>query len=89
MGHNSDARDDTFDVSDSSMALIQYLARVERLNEEIKGLQDDRKDVFSEAKANGFDPAIMRRILALRKMEPNARQELDALMETYRTAVGI
>lgn len=89
MGHNSDAQDDTFDVSESSMALIQFLERIERLKEEIKGLQDDVKDVFVEAKASGFDPKIMRNILSLRKMESHTRQEYDALMETYRQAVGI
>lgn len=89
MVSNSAAQDDTFDVSESSMQLIQFLERIERLKDEVKGLQDDVKDVFAEAKANGFDPKIMRNILALRKMEPHARQELDALMETYRNAVGI
>lgn len=89
MGHNSAVRDDTFDVPEKNMALIQFIERVERIEEEIKGSQDDRKDVYAEAKANGFDPKIMRKIVALRKMETNTRQEYDALMETYRAAVGI
>lgn len=89
MASNSAEQDDTFDVSERNMELLQFIERVERIEEEIKGVQDDRKDVYAEAKANGYDPKIMKRIVALRKMEPNARQELDALMETYRSAVGI
>lgn len=47
MGSNSAAQDDTFDVSESSMQLIQFLERIERLKEEVKGIQDDVKDVFA------------------------------------------
>lgn len=89
MASNSAVQDDTFDVSESSMSLINFLERIERLREEKKGIADDEKDVFAEAKASGFDPKIMRNILVLRKMEANSRQEFDALMESYRAAVGI
>jgi uncharacterized protein (UPF0335 family) len=81
--------DDTFDVSEKQSDLLRFIERIERLLEEKKGIMDDVKDVKAEAKATGLDPAIMMKIIALRKMEPGARQELDALMETYRNAVGL
>jgi uncharacterized protein (UPF0335 family) len=66
-----------------------FCERIERLHEERKGLADDIRDVFAEAKANGYDPKIMREILRLRRMETHTRQEWDALVETYRAAVGL
>lgn len=69
--------------------LIQLLERVERLREEKKGLADDEKDVFAEGKALGYDTKLMRAMLTLRKMKPDDRAELDALMDTYRAACGL
>ncbi len=66
-----------------------FIERIERLEEEKKGIADDVRDVYSEAKANGYDTRTMRAIVRLRKMESNARQEADALMETYRSALGL
>ena len=65
-----------------------FIERVERLEEEKKGIADDIRDVYSEAKANGYDTKTMRRVVALRKLETHTRQEMDALLETYRTAIG-
>ena len=69
--------------------LVLFFERIEALSQEIKGIQDDRKDVFAEAKAVGYDTKIMRSILALRKMKPDDRAEFDALIETYRAEAGI
>jgi len=66
-----------------------FIERIERLEEEKKGIADDVKDVYLEAKAQGYDTKTMRAIIRLRKMEKNARQEADALLETYRAALGI
>jgi uncharacterized protein (UPF0335 family) len=66
-----------------------FIERIERLEEEIHGLQDDRKDVYAEAKANGYDVKTMRAIVRLRRQEKHARQEADALLETYRSALGL
>jgi uncharacterized protein (UPF0335 family) len=66
-----------------------FIERIERLEEEKKGTADDIKDVYAEAKANGYDSKIMRQIVRLRKMEAHARQEADALLETYRQALGL
>ena len=55
-----------------------FIERIERLEEEKKGIADDVKDVYAEAKSNGYDPKIMRMIVRLRKMETHTRQEQDA-----------
>ncbi len=65
------------------------IERVERLEEEKKGISDDVRDVYAEAKAVGYDAKIMRQIVKLRKMTPDDRAEMDALLETYRTALGL
>lgn len=69
--------------------LRSFIQRIERLEEEKKTISDDIRDVFAEAKSNGFDPKIMRQVLRLRKMESAERQEQDALLETYLAALGM
>lgn len=78
-------------MSDSISAeqLRLLIERVERLEEEKKGIGDDIKDVYAEAKSTGFDVKTMRSIVRLRKMEKHARDEADALLETYRNALGL
>ncbi len=66
-----------------------FIERIERLEEEKKGIADDVKGVYDEAKSNGYDTKTMRAIVRLRRMEANARQEADALLETYRAALGL
>jgi uncharacterized protein (UPF0335 family) len=66
-----------------------FIERIERLEEEKKGIADDIRDVYAEAKANGYDTKTMRKIVALRRMETHVRQEADALLETYRSALGL
>ena len=66
-----------------------FIERIERLEEEKKGLSDDIRDVYSEAKGQGYDAKTMRAIVRLRKMEKNARDEAEALLETYKSAVGL
>ncbi len=69
--------------------LRQYIERIERLEEEKRGLQDDIKDVYAEAKANGFDPKIMRQVVRLRKQDPHERREVDELLDLYCAALGM
>jgi uncharacterized protein (UPF0335 family) len=79
-------------MADGTVAADQlrlFIERIERLEEEKKGIADDVKDVYGEAKANGYDTKTMRAIVRLRKMEKNARDEADALLETYRQALGL
>jgi len=66
-----------------------FVERIERLEEEKKGIADDIRDVYAEAKSNGYDTKTLRAIVKLRRMEKNARDEADALLETYRDALGI
>ncbi len=77
-GHNA---------SDDRLRLL--IERIERLEEEKKGIADDIRDVYMEAKAVGYDPKIMREIVKLRKMKPDDRAERDMLLETYRIAIGL
>jgi uncharacterized protein (UPF0335 family) len=79
IGHNSVAADQ----------LRLFIERVERLAEERKGIGDDIRDVFAEAKANGYDVKTMRACIKLRAMEKNAREEMQALLETYAAALGL
>jgi uncharacterized protein (UPF0335 family) len=66
-----------------------FIERIERLEEEKKGIADDVRDVYAEAKANGYDTKTMRAIVRLRRMEKNARQEAEALLDTYKAALGL
>ncbi|HVM37447.1 MAG TPA: DUF2312 domain-containing protein [Sphingomicrobium sp.] len=66
-----------------------FIERIERLEEEKKGIADDIRDVYSEAKSNGYDTKTMRQIVRLRRLETHVRQEADALLETYRSALGL
>lgn len=79
-------------MSEGNVAADQlrlFIERIERLEEEKKGIADDVKDVYAEAKANGYDTKTMRKVVALRKMEKHVRDEADALLETYRSALGL
>ena len=79
-------------MADGNVAADQlrlFIERIERLEEEKKGISDDIRDVYAEAKGQGYDSKTMRAIVRLRKMEKDARDEMDALLETYRTALGL
>lgn len=66
-----------------------FIERIERLEEEKKAIADDVKDVYAEAKSNGYDTKTMRAIVRLRKMEKHARDEAEALLDTYKAALGL
>jgi len=66
-----------------------FIDRVERLEEEKAALAEDIKEVMGEAKAAGFEVKILRRIIKLRKMEPEKRQEEDELLNLYMAAIGM
>lgn len=72
-----------------AQALTQFIERIERLEDEKRGLADDIKDVYAEAKAHGYDPKIMRQIIKLRKESEDERKEREALIETYMHALGM
>ncbi len=66
-----------------------FIERIERLEEEKKAMADDIRDVYAEAKANGYDTKTMRAIVRLRKMEKHTRDEAEMLLDTYKAALGL
>lgn len=73
----------------SAQQLAQIVERIERMEEEKTGILGDIKDAYAEAKAVGFDTKGVRAIIALRRLDPNVRQEAEAILDTYKTALGI
>lgn len=69
--------------------LRSIVERIERLQEERKGLADDIKDIFIEAKSAGFDVKVVRKILARRKVDRAELEEQDALLDTYERAMSL
>jgi uncharacterized protein (UPF0335 family) len=81
-----------FELAEGSIAadeLRLLIERIERLEEEKKAIADDVRDVYAEAKSRGYDAKTMRAIVRLRKMETHDRQEAEALLDTYKAALGL
>lgn len=79
-------------IDPSSVAADQLksvIERIERLEEEKAGIAGDIKDVYAEAKANGFDVKVLRKIISLRKRDHDERQEEEAILELYLQALGM
>ena len=74
-------------VSDEQLRL--FIERIERMEEEKKGVADDIRDTYNEAKSQGYDPKIMRQIVRLRKLPVNDRKEMEAILDVYKSALGI
>jgi uncharacterized protein (UPF0335 family) len=85
IGHNNPPIKSTF-AHDQLKSIVD---RIERLEEEKKTIGVDIKEVYSEAKGNGFDTKVIRKVIALRKIEPQVRQEEEALIEVYLAALGM
>lgn len=79
IGHNVIAKDQ----------LRSIVERVEKLDEEIKELRDDQKDIYAEAKGNGYDVKALRTIIRMRKQDANERAEQETILETYLHALGM
>ena len=75
------------EATDDRLRLL--IERIERLEEEKKGIADDIRDVYSEAKSQGYDTKIMRQIVRLRKMPIHDRKEMEAILDVYKSALGI
>jgi len=69
--------------------LKSFIERIERLEEEKAALTSDIREIYSEAKGSGFDTKVMRQIVRLRKMEDADRQEQQAILDTYKKALGL
>ena len=78
---------DVHDVAQDQ--LRSFVERIERLEEEKKTIADDIKDVYAEAKGNGFDTKVLRRVISLRKQDQNERQEQEAILDLYLQALGM
>ncbi len=68
--------------------LKSIVARIERLEEEKKSIAEDIKEVYAEAKANGYDAKVLRKVVALRARDLNERKEEEAILDLYLQAVG-
>jgi len=78
------------DASTSTHAQLKSVVeRIERLEEEKKALSGDIKDVYAEAKANGFDTKALRKVVQLRKQDMAERREEEAILATYMAALGM
>jgi uncharacterized protein (UPF0335 family) len=80
VGHNSEV---------SGPRLKSFIERIERLEEEKKAMSEDIRDVYGEAKATGFEPKIMRKIVSLRKSNLEKRREEGELLNLYMSAIGM
>lgn len=69
--------------------LLSYVERVEHLNEEVKALQTDIKEIYDEAKSNGYDVKALKAIIALRKLDEAEREEAETVLDVYKAALGM
>jgi uncharacterized protein (UPF0335 family) len=69
--------------------LKAIVERIERLEEEKKTIADDIRDVYAEAKGNGYDPKILRKLIAMRKIDATKRAEAETILEAYMQALGM
>ena len=69
--------------------LLSYVERVERLNEEVKALQTDIKEIYEEAKSNGYDVKALKAIISLRKLDEAEREEAETVLDVYKAALGM
>lgn len=74
--------------SQSAIQLRSYIERVERLEEEKKGMMDDIKDIYLEARSQGYDPKAIKKIVAERKKDKDEVEEFEMLVQTYRAAIS-
>ena len=85
--NKTEATDTTYRVTADE--LRSFVERVERLEQEKKDIQDNIKEVFAEAKGRGYDPKVMKKIIALRKRDANDIAEEDAVLQMYAEALGM
>jgi uncharacterized protein (UPF0335 family) len=85
VGHNSGVVQEPV-AADRLRSLVE---RIERLEEERKALGSDIKDIYAEAKSSGWDIKVLRQLIRIRKMEPAEVEEAEALLDTYRRALGM
>ena len=69
--------------------LLQYVTRIEKLEAEKQDIADNVKDAYGEAKGNGFDVKALKKLIALRKLEENERNEQEEILDLYKAALGM
>jgi uncharacterized protein (UPF0335 family) len=77
------------DNSIAAQELRRFVERVERLDEEIAGLNDDKREIYSEMKGRGYDPKIIKKVLAIRRKKKGEHEEEQMILETYMAALGM
>ncbi|WLA80335.1 DUF2312 domain-containing protein [Bradyrhizobium elkanii] len=89
IGHNSGASEGRPATRVAKDQLKSIVERIERMEEEKKTIADDIRDIYAEAKGNGFDVKALRTIVRMRKQDANERQEAETILETYMQALGM
>ena len=87
IGHNSAVEASATIIAKDQLRSI--IERVERLEEEKKGLSSDITDIYAEAKGNGYDVKALRTIVRMRKQDPSDREQAETVLETYMHALGM
>lgn len=85
-------RSEVYEPAESGVAaeeLRQFVERIERIEEEIKAHNNDKRDVYAELKGRGFDTKVVKRVVQLRRQDASERQEMDAILDLYLTALGM
>ena len=75
--------------SSSDYGSESFIDRIERLEEELTDVRSDIREIFKEAKESGFDIRVMKKVLQLKKLDENARNEYDIIVDSYRKALGV
>jgi uncharacterized protein (UPF0335 family) len=86
------AQVEAFSASETGVSageIRQFIERIERLSSEADAIKDDIKDVFTELKGRGYDAKAIRTILKLRKLDASEREEQEAIVELYMSAIGM
>jgi uncharacterized protein (UPF0335 family) len=89
IGHNSGIEPDMPATRLAKEQLKAIIERIERCEEEKKTISDDIRDIYAEAKGNGYDVKALRTIIRMRKQDANERQEQETILETYMHALGM
>lgn len=69
--------------------LLQFVERIERIENDITSLKDDEKEIYSEAKSAGYDIKALRQIIKIRKVDPDKLEQEEAIVENYKNALGM
>ncbi len=90
MARSSAARAPTVDTESVAQDQIRaFVERIERMEEEKRAIADDIKEIYAEAKGNGFDTKVLRQVVKIRKQDHSERMEQEALLELYMAALGM